>query len=67
MANEKVNAERREIGEVGNYYGGLSTKQDDGNFYWSIENYDGENWREITKELFNELNDHQDSIELNNL
>ena len=36
--------EQKSIGDIGNYYGSLSVKIDDGKYYWSIENWDGENW-----------------------
>jgi len=32
-----------DIGGIGNYYGGLSIKEQDGKYLWSIENYDGHN------------------------
>jgi hypothetical protein len=40
------------IGDIGNYYGGLSVKTEDGKHYWSIENYDGQNWEEIPESLY---------------
>ena len=43
------------IGTISNYYGGLSAKEVDGKFYWSIENYDGEDWEEIPESLYREL------------
>lgn len=44
-----------QIGEIGNYYGGLSVKENEGKYYWSIENHDGENWEEIPHSLYLEL------------
>jgi hypothetical protein len=41
--------------EIGNYYGGLNCKEENGKFYWSIENYDGHDWSEITEELYRAL------------
>ncbi len=41
-----------EVGEIGNYYGGLSIKEEDGHFFWSIENYDGDDWEEIPRYLY---------------
>lgn len=38
-----------QIGDIGNYYGSLSVKAENGKFYWSIENWDGEHWDEIPK------------------
>ena len=43
------------IGDIGNYYGGLSVKTEDGKHYWSIENYDGQNWEEIPESLYRAL------------
>jgi hypothetical protein len=45
----------REIGNIGNYYGGLHIKKVNDKFYWSIENYDGHDWEEIPESLYNEL------------
>ncbi len=43
------------IGDIGNYYGGLSVKVESGIPYWSIENYDGQDWEEIPASLYKEL------------
>lgn len=32
------------VGDIGNYYGGLFLKRENGVDYWSIENYDGFHW-----------------------
>ena len=45
----------RDIGSIGNYYGCLAVKVEGGRFFWSIENYDGHNWEEIPKFLFDAL------------
>ncbi|MHA3913827.1 hypothetical protein [Halovulum sp. GXIMD14793] len=50
----------RQIGEIGNYYGGPSVKEEAGKFFWFIENDDVEEWEEIPKSLFDELNKFQD-------
>lgn len=55
--------EIQEIGEIGNYYGGLSVTQRNGKYYWIIENYDTDfsqidRWEEISFELYNELLKH---------
>jgi hypothetical protein len=43
----------QEIGDIGNYYGGLSVKKEDDKFYWSIENCGGErNWYGIPEYLY---------------
>lgn len=40
------------VGEIGNYYGGLSVKVEDGKAYWSIENYSGNTWQQIPDYLY---------------
>lgn len=45
----------KEIGDIGNYYGCLNVKEDDGKFYWSIENWDGHHWQEIPEYLYSAL------------
>lgn len=47
--------EVHDIGGIGNYYGGLSVVDLNGRYYWSIENWDGHNWEEIPKSLYDEL------------
>lgn len=42
------------IGEICNYYGGLSVKEYN-NYYWSIENYSGHSWEEIPDYLYEAL------------
>lgn len=44
-----------QVGEIGNYYGGLWVKRINNMCYWSIENYSGDNWEEIPSALFDEL------------
>lgn len=41
-----------QVGACDNYYGGLAVKKEDGKYFWSIENYDGHNWYEISEKLF---------------
>lgn len=53
----------REIGEICNYYGCLSVKEEGDKFYWSIENYDGNHWEEIPQYLYDALNRHQDELD----
>lgn len=48
-------AKTTDIGMIGNYYGGLEVKERNGKYFWSIENYDGHDWEEITKELYDAL------------
>lgn len=40
------------VGDIGNYYGGLSVAKIEDSYYWAIENYDGFNPEEITKDLY---------------
>lgn len=51
----------RDVGEIGNYYGGLAVKAENDKFYWGIENWDGTFWEEIPESLFSELNKYQDT------
>lgn len=44
------------IGTIGNYYGNLCVANDDeGKFFWSIEDHDGCRWEEIPESLYREL------------
>jgi hypothetical protein len=58
--SDQLDIERTEIGSIGNYYGRLSVKREAGQCYWSIENYDGEDWREISEDLLTELLKHEE-------
>lgn len=40
---------------IENYYGGLEIKEEDGKYYWAIENYDGTKYKEIPKYLYDSL------------
>ena len=44
-----------EIGNIGNYYGGLQVKSMNKKYYWGIENYNGTDFEEIPKHLFDTL------------
>lgn len=44
-----------QIGNIGNYYGNLIVKSEEGSYYWCIPNWDGEDWQEITKDLYDSL------------
>ncbi len=46
------------IGGIGNYYGCLEVKEEDGKYYWSIENWSGHDWEEISKRLYFALLEH---------
>lgn len=43
------------IGDIGNYYGGLTIKDVDGEYFWSIENWNGHEWERIPESLYKEL------------
>ena len=44
------------IGNIGNYYGGLRVKQGgDKKYYWGIADWDTTRWHEIPKPLFTSL------------
>jgi len=43
------------IGSIGNSYGSLEVKEEENKFYWSIEDYYGNDWEEITERLYREL------------
>jgi hypothetical protein len=43
------------IGTISNYYGGLSVKEEDGEYSWSIENWSGDHYEPIPKELYDHL------------
>ena len=45
----------RRIGAICNAYGALYVQKIDGEFYWSIEDYNGHYWEEIPESLYAEL------------
>ncbi len=51
----KTDDDGQEIGTIGNYYGGLVVKEEDGEFYWGIENYDLTFWEKIPESLYKSL------------
>lgn len=53
--------EYKSIGQIGNYYGDLQVKEEDGKYYWSIENWCGHSWEEITKKLYDTLVEWEDA------
>jgi hypothetical protein len=62
MANYRI-----DIGEIANYYGGLSVIQKEDKYYWIIENYDTDfdnlsEWEEISKELYDSLIVHNNKL-----
>ena len=57
-------AEPKRIGKTGNHYGGVFIKEEDGRFYWGVENWDHAlNWEEIPDYLYNALNRYQDELD----
>jgi hypothetical protein len=46
---------RTQIGTISNYYGGLTIKEEDGKHFWSIENWNGDSYEPIPKELYDHL------------
>ena len=55
---------QREIGDIGNEYGGLEVKEENGSCFWCIEDcFNNFDWKEITKSLYDELMKHQDNID----
>ncbi len=50
----------RSIGDIGNYCGGVQVNSENGKFYWAVFDGDGMFWEEITEDLFNALNKHED-------
>ena len=65
--DEKIKFNIKEVGLIGNYYGGLNIMQHEGKYYWIIENHNTdfnnlEEWNEIEEELYNALIKHYDAI-----
>jgi hypothetical protein len=50
----------REIGMISNYYGGLCLKDEAGRLLWGIEDWDGIDWEEIPRYLYDALMQYQD-------
>lgn len=50
-----------QISSITNFYGGIYVIIHKNKYYWGIKDYDGYNWEEITKKLYDEL------IKFNNL
>ena len=56
----------KRIKNLGNYYGCLEVKEENGKYYWIIEDYDTdfdnlEEWAEIPKTLYDELLKYNES------
>ncbi len=43
---------------VGNYYGNLAVRMKDGATEWSVENYDGYDWRPCPQEVYDVIVKH---------
>ena len=52
----------KQIGQIGNYYGNLCVKVEDGYYYWAIENWTGWYWEEIPKYLYDALNRFEEEV-----
>lgn len=52
---EDTDDDAQEIGTIGNYYGGLVVKKENGKFYWGIEDYEDTRWEEIPESLYQSL------------
>lgn len=59
---KKKEESKVQIGNIGNYYGGLGICEENCRYYWSIKNCDGEFWEEITESLYLELLKFQDHL-----
>lgn len=44
-----------EVLGIGNYYGGLLVKVEDGKYYWGIKDYNDTSFKEIPKSLYDEI------------
>ena len=49
------NQKDMQIGTIGNHYGHLEAKEEDGSYWWCIENWNGHYWEEIPKYLYDAL------------
>lgn len=56
-----MNEEYKSIGGIGNYYGDLQVKEESDKYYWSIENWNGHHWEEITRKLYDALIEWEDT------
>lgn len=59
MSNASLKEKEKQF-EIGNQYGSLVIKELDNKYYWAIEDFDGVDWREISKSLYDELLKHRD-------
>ncbi len=59
MEFDLLEYEHKQVGGIVNYYGGLIIAEIDGKYYWAIENYNGAWGKEISKGLYDALNQHK--------
>jgi hypothetical protein len=43
------------IGTINNYYGGLLIKEENGEYFWAIENWNGDHYKPMPKDLYEHL------------
>jgi hypothetical protein len=58
----------QQIGNIGNYYGGLYIKKENKKYYFGIEDYSGTEcieYEEISEKLYMELLQHQQKLKGN--
>lgn len=53
--------EMKQIGEIGNYYGGLKVAKKGRLYFWAIENWDGHTWSQIPKSLYDALVEYEEN------
>ena len=59
-----MSEKEKQIGDIANYYGGLSVKFENGKYFWGILNYDSDfGWDEIPKSLYDELIKYENNRE----
>lgn len=55
--------ERTNAVKPGNYYGTLDIKEREGEYYWTVENYHGQDWFQIPEELYFALSAYFSDLE----
>ena len=58
---ERAGSGRLGVGTIGNYYGSLEIVEENGKYFWGIEDYSGTYWEEIPFILFGELTKFEES------
>lgn len=48
-----------DIGEIGNHYGRLTVKEENGSYFWTIEDWDDKHWKEIPETLYRTLVEYE--------